>query len=65
MATYTLGAVVGVSAYTVVEADSLEEAIKEAKDREPVIGGNGSGTDENEQWIIDDADGTPSDIHEI
>jgi hypothetical protein len=61
---FKLGCEVTVSAYTEVEADTLEEAIQHAKDREVVIGGLHSGTSAAEQWIIDDADGLPSNIKE-
>lgn len=64
MAEYELSAVVGVTAYTIVEADSLDEAIEIAGHRSAVIGGTGTGSDDREQWIIDDADGEPTDIHE-
>lgn len=63
MPEFELSCFVTVSAYTTVEADSLEEAIAAAKEREVVIGGRG-GEDQNEEWIIDDADGSPSEIHE-
>jgi hypothetical protein len=62
---FSLGCEVTVSAYTTVEADSLEEALKLAEDREVVIGGICSGTDEREQWVIDEADGSPLNIAEI
>lgn len=62
MATYRLGCMVGVSAYTDVEADSLEEAVAIAEQREVVLAGSG-GEDPSEQWVIDDADGTPTEIH--
>jgi hypothetical protein len=56
---------VTVSAYTVVEADTLEEAMRIAEKRVPVIGGPSSGEEETESWIIDDADGMPENIHVI
>jgi len=61
---FYLCSAVTVSAYTSVEADSLQEAIQLAKDRDVVIGGIGSGADENESWIIEEPDGTPNEIHE-
>lgn len=63
MPTFKLSANVTVSAYTTVEAPSLEDAIKLAEDREVVIGGANSGKTEEENWIIDDADGTAQNIH--
>lgn len=62
MPTFELSAKVTVSAFTKVEADSLEEAIKIAHGREVVIGGLHSGTCDDESWIIDDADGEAFDI---
>lgn len=63
MPKYSLSCRVTVSAYTNVEADSLEEAIEAAVNREVVLSGRG-GEDADEEWIIDDADGLPEDIHE-
>ena len=62
---FKLGCQVTVSAYTEIEASSLEDAIREAKGREIVIGGPHSGTDATEQWIIEDADGAACNIHEF
>jgi hypothetical protein len=59
---FKLGCLVTVSAYTVVEAFTLEEAIEIAEEREMVIGGIGTGTDQNEQWIVDEVDGEPMGI---
>jgi hypothetical protein len=61
---YDLSAVVTVSARTQVWAASLEDAIQIAKGREVVIGGPNSGAIEEEEWIIDDADGEATDIKE-
>lgn len=61
---FKLGASVTLSAYTEVDADSLEEAIEEAKGREVVIGGLHSGARAGESWIIEDADGEAVEIHE-
>ena len=62
---FTLYATVTVSAYTIVEADSEEEAIAKVIDEgmSPVIGGMNSGEDPEESWIVDDADGEPENIH--
>ena len=62
MAKFSLSAMVSVSAYTVVEADTLEEAIKEAQDRYATIGGVGSGADPHSEWVIEEADGEPTNI---
>lgn len=62
MPTFNLGARVTVSAYTIVEADTLEQAIEIARERQVVLGGIASGSNDEEQWVIEDADGTPVDI---
>ncbi len=54
---------VTVSAFTIVEADTLQEAIEIAEDRTPVIGGIGTGEDSDENWVIEEADGLPKNIH--
>lgn len=59
---FKLGCLVTVSAYTAVEALTLAEAIKIVEEREMVIGGIGTGTDQNEQWIVDEVDGEPMGI---
>jgi len=64
MKKFYLSSAVTVSAYTEVEANSLEEAISISEDREVVIGGIGSGTEPSENWVIDDADCSPVNIHE-
>jgi hypothetical protein len=65
MPRFRLSADVTVSAFTIVEADTLEAAIAIAEDRAAVIGGIGTGEDENENWIIEEADGLPKNIHTI
>lgn len=65
MATFRLSCHVTVSAYTEVEADSLDEAIKIAGGRDIVLGGVSSGVYEDESWVIEDADGAPMEIEEI
>jgi hypothetical protein len=64
MTTYRLACSVTVSAWTDVEADSLEEAIAIADMREVEIGGTLTGVDGTESWVIEEADGSPQDIHE-
>lgn len=63
MPEFKLNSHVTVSAYTVVEAMTLAEAIEIAEDRPVVIGGPNSGEDENESWIVEEADGLPEKIH--
>lgn len=64
MTEFKLSCVVTVSAYTVVSADNLDEAIRLSAERQVVIGGPGHGEAENDSWVIEDADGSPADIHE-
>ena len=59
---YRFTSEVTVSAITIVEAETLDEALELAEDREPVIGGLGTGTSEYESWVIDDADGSATNI---
>lgn len=65
MPKFNLSSMVTVSAYTVVEADTLEKAIEISKKREAVNGTTGGGS-EDECWIVDEIDGAPqpSSIHE-
>lgn len=62
MKTFRLTGVVTVSAYTEVEAETEAEAIKKAMEREVVLGGFVGAADGTEEWVIDDADGTPQDV---
>jgi hypothetical protein len=62
MAIYRLGCVIGVSAVTEVEAESEAEAIEIAKVRQAVISAHGEG-DVSEQWLVEEADGEPDEIH--
>jgi hypothetical protein len=62
MKTYNLGCAVTVSAYTRIVAASLEEAIEVASYRDVVLGGPCSGADPSEEWVIEEADGSPTDI---
>jgi hypothetical protein len=51
---------VTVSAFTAVEADTLEAAIEAVKGRRVVLGGVFA--DDESEWVIDEADGSPEDI---
>ena len=62
MTAYKFAAEVTVSAYTIVEADTLEEAMRQAEEREAVIGGLHSGEQADESWIIETADGLATNI---
>ena len=64
MPLFELYSTVTVSAYTTIEAENLEEAIKESENRIVEIGGTNSGVTETEVWVIDDADGSPQEIRE-
>lgn len=64
MPKFDLAAAVTVSAYTTVEAATLAEAIEIAEGRHVVIGGINSGEDHEESWIIEEADGEATEIHE-
>jgi hypothetical protein len=61
--TFKLNCHVTVSAYTEVQAGSLDDAIKIAAARDVVIGGIGTGNEPDESWIIEDADGAPQNIY--
>jgi hypothetical protein len=61
--TFKLNCHVTVSAFTEVQAETLEEAIKIANSRDVVLGGPGSGTYPDESWVIEYADGEPTNIH--
>lgn len=61
---YKLTAKMTISVYTEVEADSLEEAIKIAEDRDYMsIASNGADSEESE-WMCDELDGYPFEIME-
>lgn len=60
---YTLSAHITVSAYTVVEADSLEEAVAASKEREVDTDfGGGVRPDHNTSWVVSAIDGEPHNI---
>jgi len=50
------------SAYTDVDAESLDEAINEAINRGAEMNHNGSGTSPDEVWCVEEVDGDPFDI---
>jgi len=62
MKKWKLSAAVTVSAYTVIEAETLEEAIDISGGREVVHGGRGSGANCKEEWVVEEPDGEPFDI---
>lgn len=61
MPKFMLACQVTVSAYTVVEAADLNEAVHIAEGRD--VGFAGTGTDDDEVWLIEEADGSPRHIH--
>lgn len=62
MPTYNLSAKVTCSIFTTVEAETLDDAIEEAEGRSIVLGGVGSGADEESEWVLEEADGMPENI---
>lgn len=62
MAEFAVYAHVTCTAFTLVEAETAEDAIKIAKDRGVVLGGVGSGADSSDTFVIDEADGEPENI---
>lgn len=64
MAKFKLVANVTISVYTEVEAESLEEAISIAEERElmPIV--HSGGESEEDTWMCDELDGSPMDIKE-
>ena len=64
MPIFNLLAQVTVSAYTKVEANTLEEAIKISEERGVVIDLWWGDDRAKEAWIIEDVDGLPQNIHD-
>jgi hypothetical protein len=64
MQDYRLTALVTCTATTVVRAESLKEAIKLSTARTPTLGYPGSGANEETDWVVDAADGEPTNISE-
>lgn len=61
MKTFELSATVNISISTKVEAETLEEAIEIAKNRE-IEASDFNGENENEAWISSEYDGMPQNI---
>ncbi len=59
---YRFTSEITVSSVTEVEADSYEEAMEIAEDREGALDFNGAGVSINESWVVDDIDGSPNNI---
>lgn len=64
MKEYRLKSKITISAYTVVEADTLEEAIEIAKSRDTIDYINTSRYNTKDTWISEEVDGEPFDIQE-
>lgn len=64
MKNFILTARVTISVYTEVEAETLEEAIKIAKNRDlmPIVHSGGETTEDT--WMCDELDGVAEDIKE-
>jgi len=61
---FQLAAKMTISVYTKVEAETLEEAIKIAEERQDymsIVSNNGDSEDDT--WMVDELDGTPYEIH--
>lgn len=61
---FKLSAMVTISIYTEVEADTIEEAVAEAEGRSIESYHWGADYAKKEFWIADDYDGEPTDIKE-
>ena len=61
---FLISAKVTIGIYTKVKAETPEEAIKIAKDRTPMSIISNGGDNETENWMVDEIDGTPYDLHE-
>lgn len=59
---YKLHGIITVSCYCEVEADSEQEALSKAEQLQPTLGFMGSGALPDENWLIEDADGIPTEI---
>ena len=62
--TFNLVAEVKISVYTEVKAETLEDAIKIAEDREIEVSNFHDKNQASEVWVSDDFDGSPENIHE-
>lgn len=59
---YKLTAQVTVSCYCEVDAESESDAIAKAEELTPAMHFNGSGTTPDENWLVEEIDGTPNTI---
>lgn len=64
MPKFMLACQVTVSAYTMVEAADLDEAVKIAEGRD-VWFANEAGGEDDEAWVIEEVDGSPQNIRAV
>ena len=64
MKEFLISAKVTISVYTKVKAETLEEAIEIANDRTPMAIIANGGDNECDNWMADEIDGTPYELHE-
>lgn len=64
MAVYKFSAQVTVSCHITIEADSLEQAREMAESNESVMLSPMVNGQDDDCWVIDDADGAPQEIRE-
>ena len=62
MPKFRLNAEVTVSCWCEIEAESQEEALEISDGMSPALHFNGSGTFPEENWLIEDSDGTPTNV---
>jgi hypothetical protein len=62
---YHLTCGVAVTAYTTVEAESLQQAKEIAESRSVHLSFNGCGLKASRCWLVESADGEPQDIQEV
>jgi len=62
MRKFIFSAAITVSAHTIVEAETPEEALEIAESRGAALYFNGSGERPEEVWCVEEADGEPTDI---
>ena len=62
MPRFNLSAIITVSAFCEVEADSLEDAIEKSRSLPPAYHSIGTGTDPEENWCVEEIDGEPVEI---
>jgi len=64
MPKFSISGKITITVYTVVEAETIEAAIEEAKHRTPMAIIPNGGDNELENWMADEMDGEPFDLRE-